>query len=321
MDFGKVFISSVLNPAVEDLRAEREAVRKVVDSYEFLKAWLFEKEPASPENLDESYLRQVEECDLFMLIIGSKITDPVTAEYLRAKELEKRILIFAKAVPEQTPQARLLLEGVDVKYATFETPGDLGQRAKEAINEALVLALRSPREKGGFRSTLSRLRKLADQKARVHIRPIIPATSALDLFLIQEVSTENVVAQKASSGHIVYIPTSRVEDILTGAPTDPLVLVIEGRLQWLNPARSGSFSRKSQTQGRFLASLRFQVQDPRATALIERFRAQGYTLGWNREDGISARLGDGWEIVYDEDGRYFRITDPHSDSILIIKHG
>ena len=63
------------------------------------------------------------------------------------------------------------------------------------------------------------------------------------------------------------------------------------------------------------------LQDPRATALIERFRAQGYTLGWNREDGISARLADGREIVYDEDGRYFRITDPHSDLILIRKHG
>ncbi len=279
MDIAKVFISSVLNSAVEDLKAEREVVREVVNSYGFLSAWLFEKEPASAENLDESYLRHVDECNLFLLIVGIRITDPVTAEYLRAKELDKRILIFAKAVPERTPQVRLLLEVADVKYMTFETPEDLRQRARDAINEAIVVALSSPRERGTLRSNLSRLRKLADQKVRVRVTPIIPPTRALDIFQLEEVNTEKVVVHKVSSDDTVYIPTSRVTDVLPGAPNDPVVLAINGRLQWITPNQRWMFcEEKPKPECVFGFPKISNLQDPVALALIERFRQQGYTL-------------------------------------------
>src|SRR5712692_6350254 len=98
MDFGKIFISSILNPSVEDLRPERNAARDVIDSFGFLKAWAFETAPASTENLDESYLRHVEECDVFILILGVKVTAPVNAEWLRAKKLKKPTLVFVKSV-------------------------------------------------------------------------------------------------------------------------------------------------------------------------------------------------------------------------------
>jgi len=66
MDQGKIFISSILNREIENLQEERNTVRKVVESYRFLKPWAFEKGPASTAALAESYLREVEDCDLFI---------------------------------------------------------------------------------------------------------------------------------------------------------------------------------------------------------------------------------------------------------------
>jgi hypothetical protein len=54
--------------------------------------------PASSEDLEQSYLRPVEECDIFILIIGSQVTDSVIEESVRAKELDKHILVFVKQV-------------------------------------------------------------------------------------------------------------------------------------------------------------------------------------------------------------------------------
>src|SRR5437588_13113284 len=81
----KVFISSILNPSIENLLDERKTVRRVVDSYRFLRSWAFEDAPASSEDLDESYLRNVEECDIFIVIIGREAKNPVAAEIRPAK--------------------------------------------------------------------------------------------------------------------------------------------------------------------------------------------------------------------------------------------
>jgi hypothetical protein len=56
-EHAKVFISSILNRSVENLIEERNAERKAIDSYPFLRPWAFEIAPASIEELDESYLR------------------------------------------------------------------------------------------------------------------------------------------------------------------------------------------------------------------------------------------------------------------------
>jgi hypothetical protein len=101
MNFGKIFISSILNLSVEDLRPERNAARDVIDSFGFLNAWAFETAPASTENLDQSYLRHVEECDVFILILGVKVTAAVNAEWLRAKKLKKPTLVFVKSVAQR----------------------------------------------------------------------------------------------------------------------------------------------------------------------------------------------------------------------------
>ena len=113
MDIGKVFISSILNKSVEDLRAERNAAKAVIESYGFLKTWAFEDAPASPEKLDNSYLRHVDECDLFILLVGAHMADAVEAEYYRAKDRGRRIFVFAKNVPDRSNRARALLDAAN----------------------------------------------------------------------------------------------------------------------------------------------------------------------------------------------------------------
>jgi hypothetical protein len=140
----KVFISSVMRTAVEDLLSERMIVYDAVCSYDFLIPWAFERTPASSEDLEESYLRPVEESDLFILIIGAQATEAVIAESIRAKELDKHILVFVKKTEWQSQAVRLLLKQLDKKYATFASLEELRRQAKDAIDQISALSLRSP---------------------------------------------------------------------------------------------------------------------------------------------------------------------------------
>lgn len=322
MDKGKVFISSILNRKVEDLHPERNAVREVVETYRFLKPWAFEKEPASSEDLDESYLHHVDECDLFILIVGRRSTDPVTAECLQAKEKDKRILLFAKSVQDRTPQAKSLLALPGVKYAPFDTMEDLQRSVRDAIDQELLSGLRTSRERGGGRSTLGRLRQLAEKQVIVRIRPTIPHKGEQDSYQVEDATVDVVVLKKLSSNHTVRIPPSRVSEILALSDREPPVLTLEGRLQWLTLAQNWKFfDEKPDPSSPLGFAKSSNNNDPQANAIIQRCRDQGFKFYWDHHVNIGAREADGWELVYDEDGRYFRIPDRPFDLILIRKLG
>ncbi len=320
MEFGKVFISSILNTKTEDLRAERNRVRAVVDSYPFLKPWAFEKAPASTENLDDSYLRHVAECDLFILILGEKITDPVTAEYLKAKDLDKPTLIFARDSQNRSVQANLLLHGAGVKYSTFQTLDDLEAQVRNAIAHALVLGLRSLRLGPGSRSLMAKLRGFAEQKRRVRIRPIIPSTAELDVFVVNEVEPDKAVLTKASSEHTVVVPTARVMDILPGDGPDLPVVVLRGRLQLVTTSRSWKFFEQEPAADAQLGFGKVSApEELRAQAVIQALRSAGHETCWDWQHNVSTRLAYGWYVVYDDDGRYFAYHADREPQILFVK--
>ena len=58
--------------------------------------WLFEEAPAAADPLDESYLRWVGKCDLFILLLGEDITDPARTEWETATQARKPRLVFLK---------------------------------------------------------------------------------------------------------------------------------------------------------------------------------------------------------------------------------
>ena len=87
-----VFISS----SISELWNERQAVKETLESIPLTKPWVFEYTPASTDNLDESYLSKVRECDIFILLIAENISSPVKHEYRAAFEDDKPMLVFLK---------------------------------------------------------------------------------------------------------------------------------------------------------------------------------------------------------------------------------
>jgi hypothetical protein len=207
----KVFISSVMRTTVEDLLSERMTVYDAVGSYDFLIPWAFERTPASSEDLEESYLRPVEESDLFILIIGAQVTEAVIAESIRAKELDKHILVFVKKTERQSQAVRLLLKQLDKKYATFASLEELRRQAKDAIDQISALSLRSPRGRIGSPSILHQILPFVGKSVRFRVTPIIPRSASEDSFLVREADAQKVVLHKTGPQEDVYQPddTSR----------------------------------------------------------------------------------------------------------------
>jgi Domain of unknown function (DUF4062) len=72
-----IFISS----SIREFGAEREAIRRAIEKrIPLSRAWTFESAPADSDSLQESYLKHVRDCDIFVLLVGSDVSDPVVQE-------------------------------------------------------------------------------------------------------------------------------------------------------------------------------------------------------------------------------------------------
>ena len=139
-----VFISSIMDKQVEDLSEERDAAVATIDSLPITRSWAFEYSPASADTADETYLDRVDDCDIFLLILGEELTDPVEKEYARAASLEKRRLVFAKNVEQRSPRAAAWLDErrQEVKYDRFQGSEDLSDRVRAAVVDEVIKAHR-----------------------------------------------------------------------------------------------------------------------------------------------------------------------------------
>ncbi len=99
----------------------------------------FESWPAGPEDARRRSLSEVADSEIFILILGGTVTEPVLAEYEAAREsIPDRILAFVKKVPRST-QADALLERVrhECVYKTYRTPRQLGFQVQKAIQSLM----------------------------------------------------------------------------------------------------------------------------------------------------------------------------------------
>lgn len=320
METAKVFISSILNPNTEDLRSEREAIRVVVESYGFLAPWAFERAPASFEDLDESYLRHVEECDLFVLIVGRHATNPVTAELQRAKDRKKPVLVFSRVAPDRAPLATALIESAGVKYASFQTIEELRQATSAAINQTLVAGLRALQDRSGNRSTLLRLKELIDKYTQVRIKPVIPAQFEQNLLLPRNVTPDVLTLDGPTLYQTVHVPLARISELLFLGQFEPPLLLLEGRLQLISASGNWRFfDEKPSPDSPFGFSKPSSIADPRPNEIKGSQQAQAFRFHWGALAEIGQRIRDGWEVVYDDDGCYFRIPDRAGDLIFMRK--
>lgn len=318
MDFGKVFISSILNPAIEDLRPERMAVREIVESFPFLKAWAFEASPASSENLDQSYLRHVEECDAFVIIFGARVTPPVNAEWLRAKKLKKPILAFVKSVSNRTPEVDDALDALNKKYAPFKTIEELKGASKLAIEQTIVLGLRSLSTKSTVLSVKDSLQVFAGNKNQLRIEPLIPLDT-LNRFYVEAVEGDLVVLKKTSNGQSVDIPLSRVAEVLPAANNDLAVLTVSGRLQLTTLAQRWKFIPEPVGESPLGLGKMSSPQSEDVAKFRGVLNARGIQSLWDWVHNLGDRFGAGWEVFYDDDGRYLRYIVSPSEQIFLIQ--
>ena len=134
-----VFISSRIN---DEMRQARQVVREAIEELPLTRAWLFEESPASAGELGESYLHWVGKCDLFILLLGEDITDPVRSEWETATQARKPRLVFLKK-GAQNDEARQFAKGLGLKWKEYETLAGLKCEVQAAVGDELIKGYRA----------------------------------------------------------------------------------------------------------------------------------------------------------------------------------
>jgi len=321
----KVFISSVMNRALEDLTAERNAAKDGVDSFAPIACtWAFESEPASSKPPRDSCIDAVKQCHVLALILGRVLTPVTKDEYDTARDYQKPILVFCKDVPARDPETLELLRGLDVKYAPFREAADLGPKVREAVGQQIRQWVRSDSsEEGSLGDRLAQLRAFKRAGTKVRVTPLIPPCQ-YDLFAVAEVEPATVTLKKQSSGHSVPIPAPRIAEVLVSGTHEPATVLLDGRLQWLTIRQEWKFlpERPDPADGLRLGfSNNSPMQGPNVQALSAQLAERGRRVSWSRKDKLPERLQAGYEVFYDSDGRYLCCPGPDIDSVLVVAPG
>lgn len=137
-----IFVSS----RMDELSVERMAALKAINKIPLARAWVFEFTPPSSEKVEESYLHKVEQCDIFILIIGETISPPVMREYEAARAARKPCLIFIKDC-EREPEADAFVSNLSLKSPRFSTPEGLAHILTLALLDELIRGYREGRHK------------------------------------------------------------------------------------------------------------------------------------------------------------------------------
>lgn len=169
-----------MNRDVEDLIAEREAARAAVEHFApITEAWAFETESASAAKpLLDFYLDAVKTSDLFVLIVGEHLTNPVREEYSIAQEHGKPILVFPKDSQSRGEDADKLLRSLNAKYDLFANPAELRAKLRRSLGLQILTVIRGDGKdvmRPGDR--LARLRRYQRNGMSVKIQQMVPVAS------------------------------------------------------------------------------------------------------------------------------------------------
>lgn len=246
----RVFISSIMNRATEDLLAEREAARGAVDHFGPITIpWAFEAEPASPKPLLDFYINGVKSSDLFILLIGARVTAPVKAEFDTARDHGRPMLLFAKGVQSREPEAAQLLHSANVKYDTFVNATELREKLRRSLGQHLLTLIRGDAEQSfGPGDRGAQLRAYARNHTAVRILPMIPECQ-YNSFHVKSVDSGVVTLEKESNRQTLTVPAQRIDDVLAGSSDEAPTLLLNGTAcSGLLYPRYGSSFRKSHRQ-------------------------------------------------------------------------
>ena len=116
----KIFVSGVQ----KEMKEERNAVKElVIENYllkDYFTVFLFEALPAKSKSAEEIYLKEVNESDIYIGILGNEYgktgedgLSPVEKEYLEAKKADKEIWFFIKGEDShREDKLKTLIKGI-----------------------------------------------------------------------------------------------------------------------------------------------------------------------------------------------------------------
>jgi hypothetical protein len=304
-----------MNRSTEDLLAEREAARGAVDHFgPITTPWAFEAEPASPKPLLDFYINGVKSSDLFVLLVGAHMTEPVKAEFEAARDHGKPMLVFAKAVPSREPDADRLLHSANVKYDTFVNATELHEKLRRSLGAHLLTLIRGDGDQSfGPGDRAAQLRAYARNYTPVRILPMIPDYQ-YNAFRVKSLDSGVVTVEKESNRQTLTVPAQRIEDVLAGAPHESPTVLLNGRLQWITaPQVWRFFPEKPLPNDTF--GLGFGKERPRNDPGVPPQVASH--CAWSLPGNIAARLRDGFAVFYDEDGKYLTAAG----QVLLVRPG
>ena len=169
------------------------------------------------------------------------------------------------------------------------------------------------------RTILQRISASVGTSTHFRVTPIVPRTSFRDPFLVVEANSQTVTLYKTGPQETVYVPTSRITEILDADPNEPKVLILNGRLQHVTEKWQWLFFEDGPDANSELGFVRqSNPLDPNLVGLIDRLKRK-LEFHWGAVDELSNYRQQGWVVFYDDEGQCFRVPDRDRDTILIAK--
>ncbi|MBL8240545.1 MAG: toll/interleukin-1 receptor domain-containing protein [Bryobacterales bacterium] len=173
---------------------------------------------------------------------------------------------------------------------------------------------------GGFTSVPA-WRKQLVSSVRIRLRPIFPQIYESDELIVRDVTDEWLSIEKPGSGQGLLLPCSRVLGVVRMSDGDPYVVDLNGRMQLITSTRSWRFFLErpdTPDERRFGLCKVSSLKDPKAIAIIDKLTSFGIESRFTSLRNIGDRTAHGWQIVYDEDGRYFRVSGGGGDDLVLM---
>ena len=118
------------------LAAEREAVGQAVAELPISLGWEIKHTPRPGEEASEA-LAFVEQCDLYLVVLGADFAAPMGIEWRWALDAGRPVLAHRKRVLH-SPSAQKLLREWHVAWTEFDSPQELKALATRTLAQALL---------------------------------------------------------------------------------------------------------------------------------------------------------------------------------------
>jgi len=158
--------------------------------------------------------------------------------------------------------------------------------------------------------------------ARIHVRPAIPRSAEEHEYRVQQIDSDCALIQKLLSDPPLAISVSAVAQLHFSRDHRPSVVILKGRMQWITTTGQWALlPEQPPADSEFGLDKLANPDDPQVVHFVNQLRRKGYSPWWVPEDSMRELLGQGAEVIYDKDGRYFRARDQHSEWVLLGKRG